>query len=132
MLSSTLQAYVGDVFLACSEKAFGRVLSDDERKGYVATWSRWGNPSDQNIITLFRRLGVHDVFDGLSWQGQATDTLKLNLNRINQVRNRIAHGAEITIDGEPFALRLTNITRWRNIANTFGAYFEAHALGKIR
>lgn len=132
MLSSSLQAFVGDVFLACSEKAFGRALNDDERKAYVATWSRWGNPSDENIITLFRRLGVHDVFDGLSWQRQATDTLKSNLDRINQVRNRIAHGAEITIDGQPHALRLGNITRWRHIANTFGDRFEAHALGKIR
>lgn len=132
MLASSLQAYVGEVFIACSEKAFGRALNQNERKAYVATWSRWGNPSDENIITLFRRLGVHDVFDGLSWQGQATDTLKSNLDRINQVRNRIAHGAEITVDGQPYALRLNNITRWRDIANTFGERFEAHALGKIR
>lgn len=132
MLSSSLQAYIGDVFLTCSEKAFGRVLNDDERKAYMATWSRWGNPSDENIITLFRRLGVHDVFDGLSWQGQATDTLKSNFNRVNQVRNRIAHGAEITVEGQPYALRLSNITRWRDIANTFGERFEAHALGRIR
>jgi len=132
MLSSSLQAFVGDVFLTCSERAFGRVLNADERKAYTDTWSRWGNPSDENILRLFRRLGVHDVFDGLSWQGQATDTLKSNFNRINQVRNRIAHGAEITVDGQPYALRLGSITRWRDIANTFGDFFEAHALGKIR
>lgn len=69
MLSSTMQAYVGDVFIECSEKAFGRVLTDAEHKAYSKTWSRWGNPSDENIIGLFRRLGIHDVFDGLSWQG---------------------------------------------------------------
>lgn len=132
MLSSSLQAFVGEVFLACSEKAFGRKLNGNERKDYIATWSRWGNPSDKNIITLFRRLGVHDVFDGLSWQGQTSDSLKSNFDRINQVRNRIAHGAEITVDGAPYALRLSNITRWRNIANTFGERFEAHALEKFQ
>ena len=66
MLSASLQAFVGDVFLACSEKAFGRELQNDERNAYISTWSRWGNPSDKNIIVLFRRLGVHDVFDELS------------------------------------------------------------------
>ena len=37
MLSSSLQAFVGEVFLACSEKAFGRKLNGNERKDYIAT-----------------------------------------------------------------------------------------------
>ena len=131
MLSSTLQAYVGDVFLECSEKAFGRALAGDELKAYRTTWSRWGNPSDENITKLFQRLGTHDVFDGLSWQGQATNTLKSNLNTINQVRNRIAHGQEITVDNQPYALRLSGIVRWRNISEQFGQRFGPHALEKI-
>lgn len=132
MLSSSLQAFVGDVFLASSEKAFGRQLNADERKAYKETWSRWGNPSDDNIIALFRRLGVHDVFEGLSWQRQSTGTLKSNFDKINQVRNRIAHGQEITVNGDPYPLRLNDITRWRNIAENFGDRFERHALNKIR
>ena len=132
MLSSALQAFVGDVFLACSQKAFGRVLSPDELKAYGATWNRWGNPSDKNIITLFLRLGVSDVFDGLSWQGQSTRALKANLDTINQVRNRIAHGQPIQVNGDPYALRLSGIARWRNIGEQFGNRFEAHAMAKIR
>ncbi|MEM1396279.1 MAG: hypothetical protein AAGH38_02380 [Pseudomonadota bacterium] len=95
------------------------------------TWSRWGNPSGDNIIKLFQRLGIHDVFDGLSWQGQASQTLKSNLDTINQVRNRIAHGQPITVDGEPYALRLSGIVRWRNIAEQFGQGFGPHALAMI-
>ena len=132
MLSSALQAFVSDVFLACSQKAFGRVMTAAEIKAYHATWNRWGNPSDQNITALFLRLGVTDVFDGLSWQRQSTATLKKNLDTINQVRNRIAHGQPIQVDGSPYALRLSGIARWRNIAEQFGNRFEAHALSKIR
>lgn len=132
MLSSALQAFVGDVFLACSQKAFGRVLTAPEIKTYSATWNRWGNPSDANIITLFLRLGVTDVFDGLSWQGQSTKALKDNLDLINQIRNRIAHGQAIQVNGSPYPLRLSGIVRWRNIAEQFGNRFEAHALAKIR
>lgn len=76
MLSSALQAFVSDVFIACSQKAFGRELKAREEKAYNATWDRWGNPSDKNIVALFQRLGVIDVLDGLSWQRQPTDTLK--------------------------------------------------------
>lgn len=132
MLSSALQAFVGDVFLSCSEKAFGRRLNPVERKAYYTTWNRWGNPSDTNIVALFLRLGVTDVFDGLSWQGQSTSNLKKNLDTINQVRNRIAHGQPIQVNGQPYALRLYGITRWRNLADQFGNRFEAHALAKIR
>lgn len=132
MLSSALQAFVGDVFLACSQKAFGRVLTAAEVKTYNATWNRWGNPSDTNITALFLRLGVTDVFDGLSWQGQSTKALKANLDVINQVRNKIAHGQPIQVNGSPYPLRLSGITRWRNIAEQFGNRFETHALAKIR
>ena len=132
MLTAAMQTYVGDVFLMCSEKAFGRVLADGERKDYAKTWSRWGNPSDENIILLFRRLGIHDVFDCLSWQKQSTKTLKKTLNTINQVRNKIAHGQIIKVDNKPFNLTLNDIQRWRRVCGTFGNRFEAHALAKIR
>ncbi|WP_223631969.1 hypothetical protein [Rhodobacter sp. TJ_12] len=132
MLSSAMQAYVGEVFLKCSEKAFGRTLEGDEREQYIKTWSRWGNPSDANIRGLFLRLGVNDVFDGLSWQGQSTTTLKKTLNKMNQVRNRIAHGEDITVDGKPFALTLYQVQRWRKVSGTFGERFEGHALSKLK
>ena len=79
LLSATLQAYVSDVFISCSFKAFGYELQGQALKNYCATWSRWGNASSENIVRLFRRLGVDDIFTGLSWRGQATTTLKRNL-----------------------------------------------------
>ena len=132
MLASALQAFVGDVFIACSNKAFGRALTLEELDNYNATWSRWGNPNPSNIRALFLRLGVNDVFDGLSWQGQSTSALKSNLDTINQVRNRIAHGQAILVNRTPYSLRLSGVTRWRNIAEQFGNRFENHALRRIR
>ncbi len=132
MLTSALQAYVGEVFVTCSEKAFGRSLSDDDLKLYSKTWDRWGNPSAKNITQLFQRLGVKDVFEGLSWQKQNTQTLRKNLDTINQVRNKIAHGQVITVDGKPYSLQIATISRWRKVLEQFGTRFEEHALGKIR
>ncbi len=132
LLSASLQSFVEDVFLTCSFKAFGRALLDDELKNYRATWSRWGNPNPSNVTTLFRRLGVDEVLSGLSWQKQSTTQLKRTLDAINQVRNCIAHGSDITIDKAEFPLHLAKIRRWRNTCEQFGARFEAHAEAKIR
>lgn len=131
LLSATLQEYVSEVFIRCSNKAFKRELQGLELKHYRATWDQWGNPNPANTIKLFRRLGVDDIFAGLSWQGQSTDTLKKNLDTINQVRNRIAHGGEISVNGIVSPLRLNHISRWREVSKTFGERFEVHALDKF-
>lgn len=131
LLSATLQAYVSDVFVSCSNKTFGRELQGEELSNYRATWNRWGNPNPANITQLFRRLGINDILDGLSWQRQSTKALKKNLDQLNQVRNRIAHGQELMVDGASFSLTLNRILRWRNVSEKFGEYFEGHALTKF-
>lgn len=131
MLSATLQSYVEDVFIECSEKAFSRQLQSSDLEKFRNSWKMWGNPSADNVTSLFNRLGVADVFEGLSWQRQSTQSLKTNLNTINQVRNRIAHAQEIRVDNRPYALRLSGITRWRNTIEQFGKRFSKHALAKF-
>lgn len=132
LLSATLQAYVSDIFLSCSNMVFKHSLQGKELENYKSTWSGWDNPNPSNILVLFRRLGADDIFYGLSWQGQSTKALKSNLDRLNQVRNCIAHGRDIMIDKKPLSLRLNQIERWRNVCGTFGEYFESHALDKFR
>lgn len=126
LLTASLQAYIEEVFVECSVLAFGD-FEEPQAKRYRKTWDRWGNPSPDNIVNLFRRLGVDDIFHEFSWQGQSTATLKANLNTMNQVRNRIAHGDEIRVDGNPFQLTLNRIVRWRNIAERFGERFDVCA-----
>ncbi|QJD17542.1 HEPN domain-containing protein [Paracoccus sanguinis] len=131
LLSAATQAFVEDVFLECSKKAFGRNFNDKQLASYRATWSKWGNPSPSNIQSLFLRLGLDDVFDGLQWQRHPTAAMKRKLDEINQVRNCIAHGAALKIGGKPFNLSLSRISSWRASLEQFGKKFPAHALSKF-
>lgn len=130
-LSGALQCFVEDVFVECSNKQFGKILAGDELLRYRKTWARWGNPDPDNITKLFRRIGVDNVLLGLSWPKQTTETWKNNLKKVNQIRNCIAHGKEIRVDGNPYALHLSVISRWRKSAEQFGNRFQAHAEAKI-
>jgi hypothetical protein len=93
MLSALLQGYVEDVFVQVSRRKFKTTLkTDDDLKIYRRTLFRWGNPSSENVTSLFRRLGIIDVFDGLSWQKMTATNIKSKLDKINELRNKIAHG----------------------------------------
>ncbi|MEQ6202140.1 HEPN domain-containing protein [Sulfitobacter sp. HNIBRBA2951] len=130
LLSAVLQAFVEEVFWDCSRHLFG-TFNPSQSKNYRESWSTWGNPNPKNITRLFRRIGVDDIFEGLSWRGQSTIQFKNNLNQINEVRNTIAHGAPIIIDGKPFNLTLSKIESWRALSITFGQKFPDHARRKI-
>ena len=130
-LSSALQTYVEDVFQDCSNQRFGGPMAGDRLKNYRNTWKMWGNPNPDNIVALFRRIGIDDVLSGLSWPNKANSTLRKNLNTINQLRNKIAHGQEIMVDGKPYSLQLNNITRWRDMSDQFGRRFANHAQGLL-
>ena len=131
LLTSSLQVFVEDVFLAASAKAFGEFKDNTVKSKYEKTYSRWGNPSAENIISLFRRLAINGVFDGLSWGGQSSDRLKNNLNYLNWIRNGIAHGGEIRIRGEVYNLTTSKLSRFVRVSTTFGQRFEGHVLGKF-
>lgn len=126
MLSASLQVFIEDVFTETSIKALGEFDSEEALDRYRSTWKRWGNPSADNITNLFRRLGIDDVLEGLSWTGQGTKALKKNLNEINQIRNSVAHGGPLKLNGQRFDLGTNQNERWRNVARTFGEKFPRH------
>ena len=76
MLSALLQGYVEETFLYASRRLFSTLRGDDVIKRYRDTYFRWGNPSHENIRALFRRLGIDDVFAGLSWQNASGTRLQ--------------------------------------------------------
>ena len=129
MLSAMLQSYVEDVFAECAKERFPALRNDPQ--AFDAYWKQmknWGNPSDGNIKNLFVRIGVPDVFAGLSWQRTTTAEIRQKLNELNQVRNDIAHGAaHIRVNDQPYSLSLVKAQRLRNFAEVFGDRFEAHA-----
>lgn len=128
MLSALLQAYVEEVFQDAARRVLPALRNDPAV--FERYWNQvrnWGNPSDQNIINLFMRLGAPDIFDGLSWQRTPTAAVKRNLGQLNQIRNRIAHGAaQLTLDGRPYSLSLAAVKSFRNHVASFGGRFSDH------
>ncbi|MDR6333877.1 hypothetical protein GGQ86_002347 [Xanthobacter flavus] len=133
MLSALLQSYVEEVFQDAARRVFPQFAAHQD--GFDAYWRQvkgWGNPSDSNIKTLFLRLGVVDVFSGLSWQHTDERAIKKNLDTLNQLRNQIAHGASrIVVNQASYSLSLAEVTRFRNFSHTFANRFERHVAGFI-
>lgn len=130
MTSATLQAFCEDVFFELSEAKLG--LNADQLTAYRKLYSQWGNPSKENIRNQFRRLGAVDILDGLSWQRCNTDAVLSNLDRLNQLRNQIAHGRQVlTIANRDYPLPLAAAQSYRNFVAQFGDRFENHARGLL-
>ena len=124
MLSAALQAYIEDVFMDVSCEIIG--INEDRKEIYKKSWERWGNPSPSNIISLFRRIGIENVLGGLSWRRMSNRSLKENLEKLNIIRNQIAHGRQLRYKNEIFNLQTGQINRWRSICQNFGERFEPH------
>lgn len=134
MLSALLQAYVQEVFQDAAKRAFPALAAN--QPDFDQYWNQvksWGNPSDANIKKLFLKLGIPNVFAGLSWQRTPTARVVKMLDEINQIRNRIAHGhRHLTIDGNAYSLRLADVITYRNMTSSFAQRFEGHVRTFIR
>ena len=128
MLSALLQSYVEEVFGEACRRTFPRLNANSE--DYEAYWRQlkgWGNPSDSNIRSLFLKIGIPDVFLGLSWQGTTTDRIRVRLDTLNQIRNQIAHGRrQLTVNGNNYSLTLARVRALRDFAKNFGERFSNH------
>jgi hypothetical protein len=126
MSSATLQAFCEDAFFELSETKLA--LDADQLASYKKLYSQWGNPSKENIRKHFQRLGAVDVLAGLSWRGCRNKAVLRNLDRLNQLRNQIAHGrAVLSLAGRDYSLSLARARDQRNFALQFGTRFEANA-----
>lgn len=81
MLSALLQSFVEEVFQESSVELLG-IEAEEAKVSYRKSYSRWGNPSDGNIKTLFHRLGVEDILEGLSWQRITNQRIRSNLRQL--------------------------------------------------
>lgn len=128
MLSSLLQSFVEEVFQEAAKRKFAAIAADEA--AFNAYWKQmkgWGNPSEENIRTLFLKLGVPDVFSGLSWKNRATPDVRRKLNELNLLRNQIAHGARgLKLNNQAYSMSLVRATEFRDFALQFGERFEGH------
>lgn len=126
MTSATLQAYCEDVFFELSEAKLA--LNAAQMASYRKLYSQWGNPSKENIRKHFQRVGAIDILDGLSWQRCSNETVLRNLDRLNQLRNQIAHGRpNLSLAGRNYSLSLARARDHRNFIFQLGQRFEPHA-----
>ena len=127
LLSAILQVFVEGVFERESKHTFSRLLAPTVWDSYWKQIGRPGNPSDENIKKLFLRIGIPDVFVGLSWQGTNTTKIKQNLKLLNELRNGIAHGRSVLrSNNRRYGLTLAEVVRLRDFAEHFGQRFEHH------
>jgi len=129
LISSALQTEVEEAFKAALPFSFDH-LSQAELERYWSDCKGWGNPNPDNIRRLFFRIGFSDILAGLSWQKCPNKTVIDNLDSINQVRNRIAHGQPLTINGKLFRLTKPGVARWRACAGAFSARFRPFVLAQ--
>lgn len=132
LLSALLQSYVQEVFEVAAKQALPTLAAELVWKAYWKQMKGWGNPSAENITNLFLKLGVHDVFDKLSWQKCDNKLVRDRLNQLNHVRNSIAHGAAtLRVNNADYPLTLARVKVFRGFAEAFASRFEAHALRKL-
>lgn len=133
MISALLQVYVEDVFQDAARRAL-RGLQNDQA-AFELYWKQmkdWGNPNPPNIKRLFLKIGIHDVFSGLSWQKATTETVKQRLDQLNQIRNAIAHGrTQIKVNDKPYSLTLAKVVSFRELISNFSERFESHVKGLV-
>lgn len=127
MLSALLQGYTEEVFLFAARRALKNLNSDNALQEFRNSFRRWGNPSPNNIQRLFARLGLIDVFDGLSWQKTSAQSIKKKLDEINRLRNMIAHGQKL-----PRRVSLAQVKNLRSFAEQFGSRFGGHVWRKVQ
>lgn len=119
LISAALQTEVEETFKAAIPLTFDHFGASELERYWEDSKRSWGNPNPSNVRKLYFRLGFSDVLDGLSWQKCRNSEVVRLLDEINQVRNRVAHGQAITVNGNTFRLTKPTVHRWRNFADVF-------------
>lgn len=119
LISAAIQTEVEATFQAALPLAFDHFTVPEQERYWTEAKKGWGNPNPHNIRNLFFRIGFSDVLDGLSWQKCPNASVITTLDAINQIRNRVAHGQPLTLNGQPFRLTRPIVNRWYNFAGIF-------------
>jgi hypothetical protein len=126
LISAMLQVAVETTFKKAIPLTFDHFTADEIERFWEDCRKSAGNPNPENIKRLFFRIGFSDALDSLSWRNSNNATVRRKLDEINQVRNRIAHGQPITVNGQAFRVTRPVVTSWRNFAEQFCGRFDDH------
>jgi hypothetical protein len=128
LLSSAIQTEVEETFKEALPLTFDHFSPNERADFWESTCKGWGNPNPANIKRLFFRIGFPDVLSGLRWQKCTNDRVRDVLDTVNQVRNRVAHGQPVTVNGHAFRLTRPVVSGWRNFAGVFIQRFRPFVL----
>jgi hypothetical protein len=128
LVSAALQSEVEKTFRQAVPLTFDHFTPDQVERFTREALDRWGNPNPDNIRRLFFKIGFPDVLDGLSWQKCNNTKVIEVLDAVNQVRNRVAHGQPLTVNGQTFRLTKPTVRRWRNFVSVFEVRFGPHVI----
>jgi hypothetical protein len=133
LLSALLQSYVQEVFELAAKEALPNLRNDQVWDLCWKQMKSWGNPSADNIKSLFLKIGIDDVLDRLSLQNCDNALVRRRLNELNHARNIIAHGTdELQLNGKKYTSTVAEVVTFRNFAEVFTDRFEKHALDKLQ
>ena len=85
MLSAHFEGYLEDVMQEA-------VAAVNAQLGANRVTAGFSNPQPKKIDELFEFLGMSKVSHSISWQRASNDSVRKNLNKLVETRNRIAHG----------------------------------------
>ncbi len=131
LISAALQTEVEETFKAALPLTFDHFSPAELDRYWEESKKNWGNPNPHNVRNLFFRIGFSDVLDGLSWRKRNNARVIAVLDAINQVRNRVAHGQPLTVNGQPFRLTRPVVKGWTDYARAFIVRFRPFVLSQF-
>lgn len=116
-LAAATEAFIEELYQEAAYRVFAGMSNREFSALFEQTSRRLHNASVVKIELLYFNLGMRWALRGLSWRGFSNETLRENWDDFFTTRNRVAHGARITVP-------LAALNRWRNMLERFVPIFE--------
>ncbi len=96
LLCAHFQGYIDDLHAETAKILLsGKVANIDNTIKLIKP--RNSNPYPNIINIMFAGLGVYDLMEKIRWQKCSNKTVKERLTKYIEIRNKIAHGAKVTV-----------------------------------
>lgn len=133
-MSARLQGFVEEEFKRAVKEKFLHLKTTAERDALWKSVGNWGNPNTANLNRLFVRVGIIDIMKDFSFSSNDVKESHEWLDTLNTVRNRVAHGkdlSELKINNKKISINKTKILQWREGCESFGNKFPQHLSSRL-
>ena len=123
LLSAHLQGFLVDLFKEVAKDILDGAVRNVE--AVISAANTRGNPNEQNIVKLFKAIGVPDVLNGITWQHMSNSQLRVNLRNFNELRNKIVHGSSERV-------RKSLVLKYLKIFSNFAKHIDKRLMPRRR